>query len=187
MFLFFLWRRLKEDYPKEIIFGVASLVLIGLLVGYLASFKFFPNWFFWFEAFGAFLGFSIGILKYDTRFFETFEAIFLGFLPWLSLFYLKNFISRPTVLLGVIFVLNFALLLLFDFLDIRYKNFSWYKSGRIGLSGLLTAGVFFLIRAAIATFFPFVISFSGRKEIILSGLCAFTIFFLIYNLAKQET
>ena len=58
--------------------------------------------------------------------------------------------------------------------------------GILVLAGLLAAGVFFLVRAAIALAFPFVVSFLGLSEIVLSGVCAFTIFLLIYNLSKDD-
>ena len=186
LFLFLFWKRLKEDYSSNIIFGLSFFVLLGVFLGYLTSRYFFPHWFFWFEAFGAFLGFAIGIIKFNTRFFETYEALFISFLPWLTLFYLAELIKKPSLAIAVITLLNFSLILLFDFVSMRYKNFSWYKSGKIGLAGLLTSGVFFLLRAAIATMFTSVISFLGLSEIILSGVCAFTIFLLIYNLSKDD-
>lgn len=185
LFLFLFWKRLKDDYSSNIVFSVSFFVLLGTCLGYLISAYFFPRWFFWLEAFGSFLGFTIGIIKYNTRFFETFEALFISFLPWLTLFYLAEFIKKPGWAVGVIVLVNFGLILLFDFVSTRYKNFSWYKSGKIGLAGLLTSGAFFLTRAAIATLLPSVVSFSGRSETILSGVCAFTIFLLIYNLSKE--
>lgn len=184
LFLFLIWRRLKEDYSANIIFSLEFFVLTGLLVGFLISLNFLPVWGFWLEAFGAFLGFSFGILKFNLRFFETFEAVFVAFLPWISLFYLNSFFKSPGWVRGLLFGFNFFLIFLFDFINLRYKNFSWYKSGRIGLAGLLTAGVFFLFRAAIATILPFMVSFSGRSEAILSGICAFSLFLLIFNLSK---
>jgi hypothetical protein len=184
LFLFLVWRRLKEDYSANIIFSLEFFVLTGVLVGFLVSLNFLPAWGFWLEAFGAFLGFSFGIFKFNLRFFETFEAVFVAFLPWISLFYLNNFFKSPGWGEGFLFVFNLLLIFLFDFTARRYKNFSWYKSGRIGLAGLLTAGVFFLLRAAIATILPFMVSFSGRSEAILSGICAFSLFLLIFNLAK---
>ncbi len=186
LFLFLFWKRLKEDYSSNIVFSFSSFVLLGVLLGYLTSRYFFPHWFFWLEAFGAFLGFAIGIIKYNTRFFETYEALFISFLPWFTLFYLAELIKKPSLAVGVIVLINFGLILLFDFVSTRYKNFLWYKSGKIGLAGLLTSGVFFLLRAAIALVFPSVVSFSGRSEVVLSGVCAFTIFLLIYNLSKDD-
>ena len=186
LFLFLFWRRLKEDYTSNIIFGVSFFVLAGFLSGFLVSKYFFPHWFFWLEAFGAFLGFSFGLVKYNTRFFETFEALFIAFLSWLTFYYWVEFTKKPSWGGGMVAFLNFGLILLFNFVDSRYKNFNWYKSGKIGLAGLLAAGVFFLVRAAIALEFPFVVSFPGRSEIVLSGVCAFSLFLLIYNLAKNK-
>ena len=186
LFLFLFWKRLKEDYSSNIVFSISFFVLIGIFLGFWISKYFFPDWFFWLEAFGAFLGFSIGFMKFNTRFFETYEALFISLLPWLTLFYLAEFIKRPSWIVGVVSLLNFGLIILFDFVSIHYKNFSWYKSGKIGLAGLLTSGVFFLIRAAIATIFPSMVSFSGRSEVVLSGICAFSIFLLIYNLSRNQ-
>lgn len=185
LFLFLFWKRLKEDYGSNIVFGLSSLVLSGTFIGYLVSRYFFPHWFFWLEGFGAFLGFAIGIIKFNTRFIETYEALFIAFLPWLTLFYMVEFVKKPNLGIAVVVFLNFGLMLFFDFVSSHYKNFSWYKSGKIGLAGLLTSGIFFLTRAAIATLFPYVVSFLGLSETVLSGVCAFTIFLLIYNLSKE--
>jgi len=176
LFLFLFWRRLKEDYSREIVFGSAFLILLGVVIGFWLSTSFFPNWIFWFEAFGAFLGFSWGVFKYSLRFFEAFEASFLGLLPWLALFFVTKVIYVSMAIL--------VLIVLFIYLNAKYKNFAWYKSGRIGVAGLLTAGVFFVGRASLAIFNPTMVSFAGRSEIILSAISAFTIFLLVYNLAK---
>ena len=186
LFLFLFWKKLKEDYSSNIIFGLSFFILLGAGLGYLTSKYFFPHWFFWFEAFGAFLGFTVGIIKYNTRFFETYEALFISFMPWLTIFYLFEFIKKPGVEVAITTLLNLSLILLFNFVSLHYKNFSWYKSGKIGLAGLLTSEVFFLLRAAIALIFPSVVSFLDRSEIVLSGVCVFTIFLLIFNLSKDD-
>lgn len=186
LFLFLFWKRLKEDYSSNIVFSISIFVLLGIFIGFFVSKYIFPNWFFWFEAFGAFLGFSLGIIKFNTRFFETYEALFVSLLPWLILFYASEIIKKPSWVMGIVLFLNLGLLLLFDFVSIHYKNFSWYKSGKIGLSGLLSSGIFFLLRAAIATVVPSMVSFSGRGEVVLSGICAFSIFLLIYNLSRSQ-
>lgn len=182
---FFLWRRLKEDYSSEIVFSLAALIILGISLGYFVSLRYFPGWWFWLEAFGAFLGFSLAIFKYDLKFFETFEAVFIGLIFWFGAFIAGNLIKVPGYPSFFYLLSALALIGLFYFLDRRYKNFSWYKSGRIGVSGLMVAGIFFLIRVVIATFFPFVLSFAGRGEIILSAICAFSLFLLIYNIARE--
>lgn len=179
LFLFLFWRCLKEDYPREIVFGSAFLILLGVVIGYAVSLNYFPDWFFWLEAFGAFLGFSLGIFKYSLRFFEAFEAAFLGLLPWLAFLFVTRQIYISVFILGLI--------TLSVYLKTKYKTFLWYKSGRIGLSGLLTAGVFFMARMVVAIFFPTMVSLTGKGEIILSGISAFTIFLLVYNLARSQT
>ncbi len=185
IFLFLFWKKLKEDYSSNIIFSLAFFILMGTLIGFLVSKYFFPAWFFWMEGFGAFLGLSLGITKYNTRFFETYEAFYISLMPWLSLFYLSQLINNPSFGIAMVTIVNFGFIIIFNFINVRYKNFSWYKSGKIGLAGLLTSGTFFLTRAVIASLIPSVISFLGLSEIVLSGVCAFTIFLLIYNLSKE--
>ena len=177
-FLFIAWRRLKEDYSAEAIFSLCFLILIGLWGGELAAGKYFPAWWFWLAGFGAFLGFAFGVVKYNFKFFETFEAVFAGFLPWLTFFYL---LKTPLVSL---FILGLGGL--FVFLEKKYKTFLLYRSGRIGLAGVLTAAVFFLGRIVLATFFGPVLSLAGKSEIILSLVCFSSLVLLIVNLAKAE-
>lgn len=184
LFIFLFWKRLKEDYNSDIVFSISFLILLGTFIGHLLSRYLFPDWFFWMEAFGAFLGFAVGIFKYNTRFFETYEALFISFMPWLTLFYLVELIRKPGFGMAVVVLVNVGLILLFNYINIRYKNFSWYKSGKIGLAGLLTSGIFFLMRSVIASILPSMVSFLGLSEIVLSGVCAFTLFLLIYNLSK---
>ena len=186
IYLFFIWRRLKEDYLAEKIFTLSLFEICGIALGYLISKRFHPVWFFWFEGFGAFLGFSLGIIKYEMKFIETFEASFIAIMPWISIFFLKDYISAHSVFSLIFSALSFSLIIIFYYLDARYKNITWYKSGRIGFAGLTIAGIFFLLRASAATLFPYVLSFVGKSEIILSGVCAFVIFLLVYNLAREE-
>jgi len=178
LFLFLFWKKLKEDYSSNIIFGFSFFILLGAGLGFLASKYFFPHWFFWFEAFGAFLGFTVGIIKYNTRFFETYEALFMSFMPWLALFFLTREIYISVFILGLI--------VLSVYLKAKYKTFLWYKSGKVGLVGLLISEAFFLSRAVVALLFPSVVSFLGLSDIVLSGVCVFTIFLLIYNLSKDD-
>ncbi|KKT33345.1 MAG: hypothetical protein UW21_C0012G0005 [Candidatus Woesebacteria bacterium GW2011_GWB1_44_11b] len=54
----------------------------------------------------------------------------------------------------------------------------------MGFSGLLVAGLFFLIRAGVATAFPTVLSFVGGVEGTVSGIVAFAFFLGLYNLSR---
>lgn len=185
LFLFLFWKRLKEDYPSSQIFTTSFYVLVGVLLGFLVSLKVSPQSWFWFELIGIILGLGVGILRYKLRFFEVLEALTLGLLPWLALVFLRDSIINSSLASFLSFFAVTCLITLFAFLDSHYKNFSWYRSGRIGFSGLTTLGTFFLLRAAVASFFPFVISFVGKYEAILSGVAAFGFFLATFNLARS--
>lgn len=187
VFLFFFWRRLREDYSGTQIFTTAFYILIGIVLGLIVSSKFFPLWWFWVSLTGVLLGLVLGILRYKLRFFEVFEATLMAFLPWLFLVFLSDSISKSSPISLIISALVLGLGGVFYYLDSQYKGFVWYRSGRIGFAGITTAGLFFLIRMALATFFSFVLSFSGKSDIFLSGICAFILFLLIYHLARSET
>lgn len=184
LFLFLFWRRLKEDYPTPEIFTSAFYVLFGVLLGYLISRFYFPGLWFWLEGVGIALGLTLGVVRYKFRFFEVLENLVLGILPWLGLIFLKDSIKLSSLTSFLAFFAVACLLTLFAYLDASYKNFSWYKSGRVGFSGLTTLGVLFLLRAAFASFFPNVLSFV-KYEAILSGITAFVIFLAIFNLARS--
>ena len=179
LFLFLFWRRLKEDYSRQIVFSSAFFILLGLFSGSVVASNLFPSWFFWLTTFGAFLGFSLGIFKYSLRFYEAFEAAFFAFLPWQVFYYL----GRSLFLAGFLVFL----ILFFNYLNGHYKGFGWYKSGRIGLAGLLVAGLFFLVRSALAIVNPALLFLASQSEAVLSGISAFTIFLLVYNLAIESS
>lgn len=185
LFLFLFWRRLKEDYPANQIFTTAFYVLGGILLGYLVSLKVSRESWFWTELAGITLGFNVGILRYKLRFLEVLEALTLGLLPWLGIIFLQDSIDNSSLSSFLSFFAVTCLITLFAFLTSHYKHFAWYKSGRVGFSGLATLGTFFLVRAAFASLFPFVISFIGKYEAILSGTAAFVFFLATFNLARS--
>lgn len=184
LFLFLFWRRLKEDYPTSEIFTSAFYILFGALLGYTLSRFYNPGLWFWLASLGIALALTLGVLRYKLRFFEVLESLILGILPWLGLIFLKDSIRNSSLSSFLSFFATACLLTLFSYLDASYKNFSWYKSGRVGFSGLTTLGALFLLRAAFASFFPSVISFV-KYEAILSGVAAFVIFLTTFNLARS--
>jgi len=178
LFLFFYWRRLKEDYISGKVFSSGFYIAIGVLLG-IAGLNFFTSglWF-W----GGLLGFGLGLFlslwRFKLRFFETLEAAGVGMLFWLGvIFALDAFANSSLSSLYACLVIG-GLIFLFFFLEARYKDFSWYKSGKVGFSGLTSLGFFFLIRAFVAFFFPFVLSFVGKIDVILSAIIAFALFYL---------
>ncbi len=186
IFTFLFWKRLSEDYSSYIIFTSAFYIFIGVLVFYLLSLKLLPTWFFYFELVGAGAGLSFAIFKFKIRPYEAVEAAVVSFLPWLGLFFLKDSVRNLSLFSFVGFLVLLILLFLFYYLSLHYKNLSWYKSGRIGFSGLATLGIFFLIRAGVAIFFAGVVSFVGRSETAISGALAFICFLTIFNLGRVK-
>jgi len=185
VFLFVVWKRLKEDYPAENVFSLCFITTLGMVLGYLLAKLFAPSYWFWMEVSGILLGLVFLTIKKGLKFYETFEALFIAFLTWFGIYWVFLFIKTPAItsLLASLLIVSF--IILFYLLDANYKDFTWYKSGRIGFAGLTTAGLFFLSRSAIAFLFPFMLSFSGKTDAYISGAASFIIFLLVYNLAKE--
>ena len=186
IFLFFFWKRLKEDYLSSQIFTSAFYVVLAILLAKALSLRFFPNYWFWAALAATALAIAIGILRYHLRAFEALEAVGVGLLPWLGLTFLADFANNSASPSGLSALVVASLIVLFFFLDARYKSFAWYKSGRVGFAGLTVLGIFFLIRAAVAAFFTNMLSFMGPRESILSGTIAFVLFLTVFNLARQN-
>ena len=186
IFLFLFWKKLKEDYISTQIFSSAFIIIAGTLVFYLISRFYIPAWWFWFGFFGFLVGLVIAILRFGLRPYETFEAVIISVLPWVSLLYLNDSIKNASLTSLIGFAITLGIVFLYIFLNSRYKNFTWYKSGRVGFAGLTSIGIYFLIRGLIAIFFPFVVSFVVDYEPILSGSFAFSFFLLVFNLSRKS-
>jgi len=186
VFLFIFWKRLKEDYPSSQIFTTGFYIIIGIFLAMTISAKMLKPWWFWLSFSTAISGLVLAVLKFKLKFFETFEAGVIATLPWLGLAFLSDSIQKSNLVSFVSFVVTTLLIVLFYFLDAHYKRFSWYKSGRVGFTGLTTLGLFFLLRAAVAPVIPNVLSFSGKYEAVISGILAFISFLLVFNLARTR-
>lgn len=186
IFLFIFWKKLKEDYASEIIFSTSTFILVGILTGFLLSSKFFPVWFFWSEFLGAGSGLLYGIWRFKIRPYEAVEGCVISLFPWLAYLFVKDSVVNSSIISFAAFLVILALIFTYFFLDMRYKSFAWYKSGRAGFSGLATLGLFFLTRSTLAIFFHDVLSFTGKYEAYISGSFAFLVFLLVFNLSRQE-
>ncbi len=184
VFLFLFWKKTKEDYTSSQIFSVSFLVLFGLFVSFLASSFYLSNFWFWsvFAVFLIVLLFSVWRLK--LRFFETYEAALISVLPWFSFIFLLDAMKTLSWFSFAGFIFIWLLILLYVFLNLNYKQFSWYKSGKVGFSGLSVTIVFFLSRFLVACFFPSVLSFAGGVDKVLSAAFAFLFFLLLLFLAR---
>lgn len=178
LFFFYLWKRLKDDYHYEKVFNLSVFILIGLLSGFLVSQYFFSNYWFWLEIVGISLGFIFGIKTQKIKFIESFEGLIIGFLPWLGFYYLVNAILTYNLISFLYFWLTAVSVFLFFFLDSQYKKYSWYKSGRVGFSGILTLAIFFILRAGLF--------YVNIFEVVLSLTTSLLLIILLYNLSRNN-
>lgn len=185
IFLFIFWKRMREDYASGIIFEVATYILLGIALLNLVGIKLFPDWFFWTSVVGAAGGLALGILKFRLRFYESLEAVTLGLMPLLAFTFLKDSVVSASLSSFLGFLSILLIIFIFYFLDTHYREFTWYKSGKVGFAGLSTLAIIFTVRSAIALIGIHVLTFTGKYEAIVSGAMAFVCFILIYNLSRR--
>ena len=186
VFLFIFWKRLNEDYSSDIIFQVGTYILIGMAVGLTASKLFFQTWFFWMSALGVMAGMGLMLLKFKLRFFETLEAVILASMPVISLMFFTNSIASSSLNSFIAFVVCLILIFLSYWFDVNYRNFTWYKSGKIGFAGLMVAILFFLARTVVAILGISMVSFVGKFEPIFSGISFVISVVLLMVLGKKK-
>lgn len=184
-FAFVFWRKLKEDYLNSQIFAATLAIALFISAFCFIAGKYLAGYLFW----GGFAGFMLGIAvssyRLKLRFYETFEAAVAAVFPPLSGVFLWDGIRRSSLFSLAAFVVTAGFLMIYKFINDKYKNFGWYKSGRIGFAGLTTLGLYFILRGAVALVFPFMLSFSGGYETIVSGVASFFLFLAVFDLSKK--
>jgi hypothetical protein len=186
IFLFIFWKRLKEDYSSEIIFKTAFSALTGILIAELIAAKFYPPAFLWFEFLGGIGGLGAAVLSFRVRFYETFEAFIISVFPWLSFIFLKDSVVNSSLISFFAFLVVLTFIFIFYYLDVHYKGFTWYRSGRIGFAGFATILLIFVVRSTIALLGITVLSFLSGYEGMVSAIAALTSFALLFNLGRQK-
>lgn len=185
VFLFIFWKRLREDYSSEIIFKTAFNILIGILIGFLIFLKFPLIGFFWPVFIGSLMGFSFSLFRFKIKFFETFEAFTIALFPWIGFTFLLDSVIHSSLNSFFAFIAILIFVFIAYYLDTHYKNFTWYKSGKVGFAGIVTLSIFFVIRSTLAIFEIHMISFVDLKiEAVISAAAAFICFILLFNLAR---
>lgn len=186
LFLFVFWKRLKEDYSSNIIFNSGMSILLGIALGTVFAKLIAPEWFFWTSFLGSLLGMFLMILKFKLKFYETFESLVLAGIPLISLVFFKDSIISSSLHSFLAFVASLVLIFLAFWLDVNYKNFTWYKSGKIGFAGLFSGIIFFLARTIVAILGISMISFVGKTDIVLSGISTLIFIGLLINLGRLK-
>ncbi|EKE05865.1 MAG: hypothetical protein ACD_19C00176G0087 [uncultured bacterium] len=171
---YLLWRTLKDDYHYEKIFNLAFAILFGFIVGSIISKYVLSDYWFWLSFGCILLGFFVAIIRQRLKFYETFEALVVGVLPWISIVFLVDSINNSSLSSFITFWIGSICFALFFFFKSYYRTFTWYKSGRVGFAGILTATIFFLARTA------------TNHEPYLSGSVALLLFLVLYKLSKNE-
>lgn len=185
LFLFSLWKKLREDYIPSFIFSLGFYILFLLFSTYVLAIEFQPGYVFWFCFLGIAAASSAAIYRFKMRRFEVIEAVVLSSLPLLlSLSIHQYIVTARREWIGIVLFMV-GLLALYFFLDMHYKKFTWYKSGRVGFTGLVILGIFFLARAVIALLSPSVLSLV-RGDAVISGIIAFLSFLSLFKLSRES-
>ncbi len=184
-FLFFFWRKLKDDYTGTQVFTGGFYTLFGLAIGFLGSKMYLPIAWLWFSLMGSFIGLMLARFKFKYRFFESLEGWIIGNLS--IVLALNTFtLIRDFSLFNIVHLLaTLATFAVYFFINKRYKKYVWYRSGREGFSGLLAAGLYLVFRASFLLFSG-IINKVIIIEAVLLGILAFVSFLTLYNLSKKE-
>lgn len=186
-FLFVFWKKLKEDYIPNQIFSTASSAILGILLANILAFNFFPSWWFWTSFIGFSAGLVISIHRFKLRFLEVLDAAVIAMLPWLMVIFLIDSVvsSSTSSLVASAFIL--LLIAIYLFIETHYHKITWYKSGKIGFSGLSVLAIFFLARFLVALTFDNVLSFVGKIDIYISIVLAMALILAIFGLSRRES
>lgn len=168
---------MKDDYHYERIFNLSFITLATLSISSLISTNFFPVYQFWFNLFGLTLGYGIGGYWQKIKFYESFNSLVISLLPWFGVIHLVRSIANSSLIEFVIFWVCLLLIFLYFLIESQYRKFIWYKSGRVGFSGLMIAGIFFALQ---------VVVLDNIFEKYISTAIAFVFFLLLYKLSRSK-
>ena len=184
VFLFTLWKGLREDYKINSIFTFGFSVLFFVVAGLFLSSVINRGIWLWAAVLGMCFGLLLGVAKTGIRLLDAVESGVLSLLFLMECAMTGLFLSlySPSTFAAGVFVL--WLILLYYYLKTRYKSLSWYKSGKIGFSALSVLIVFFVTRIPVALFFPNMISFLGKIDALPSALVALIFIFGLVRLSK---
>ena len=163
IFMYLLWRDLRDDYGDQKVINYAWVALFGFLLGGRITYGLTnwgvwnDNWLSWFSVWNKpgtnYLGSYLGLvltswlvsIKNQWKFLSLMDDIIKPTLFFSSLlmvdewirsnFYLKTMIYLSLLVLDIVLV---------NWLKKRYRSFIWYKSGKKGFVLLFNNFLFFL-------------------------------------------
>ncbi len=187
MYLFIFWKKLKEDFYSEVIFRIGFNILIGLAIGILFALKFAKPYFLWAGFTGGMLGLAFTLIKFKFKFYEVLEAFIIAILPWLGFVYLFDSVRHSSFSSFLGFLAILILILVSYFIGAHYKNFNWYKSGKMGFTGLAILIIMFFARSVLALLSVSMLSLvNSRVEILISGLGFVSCLILLVRLSLEK-
>ena len=168
VFLYLLWRNLKESYDDQKIIEFSWLALLGFLVFGRLGYGLI-NWGIWNKDLVDWLsvwnkpGMSytsgyLGVVlvgwlytkKQQWKFLNFFEDLVDPFLIMVILMMVDEWVRSKFSWQVLIYILMIILIyLLGDWLGKRYRSFVWYKSGKKGFVLLATNFLFFLVLSVV--------------------------------------
>jgi hypothetical protein len=156
-FSFVLWKKLREDYKNEEIFKFTIFIFLGLFIGWWIALTFARSFSFWITILVPFIAGTYVHRRLGLRFFEIIDALAPAWFAFLFFSYSGVFLSHlinthsfnfklPTWFVLAEIALSLGSTVLYRYLLVRYRKFSWYPSGKVGFAGLASLGVYFIIR-----------------------------------------
>ncbi len=173
---FLIWRRLREDYPDEEIFTFNVFVLAAGIAGALAAGWLERGYFGAFSGWGMFVTGTAAIWQWCKRKKWDFWDLsdYLAVLSmWLWL--LGSLALGPERKLDMGFAAGGIIIL--SGVKNNYRKFRWYKSGKVGLTGLIGVLYFCAAEISVAMLSPIKVYWGGLTagQWISSWTAAFTL------------
>lgn len=155
LFSFILWKRLKEDYTNEQIYGwTLRILLVELIVLWIVQ-VWLPDVTFLILFLTTAASGYILLGKIGIKFFEFIDAFAPAWFTFALLSWIgasmgqgqEAFFNLNNLIIRVIpeFLISILSLYLFLFFLKRYRRFSWYPSGKVGFAGLTSLLIFFFL------------------------------------------
>lgn len=185
LYLYFFWRKLREDYESKVIFSTAFLILLGVCLGVVLSFSFNIYYWYWLIFTIALSTLVVSAILFKIKIFEALDGLVLALLPLQVAMFFVDFIEGMTIYGLVPLVFAFLLLPLYFVTSRYYKRILWYRSGKVGFTGLAVLGVNFSLRS-VAYFLGGVLSLTDINDLYLSLAVALLGFAGIIYLAKSN-
>lgn len=179
IFAYVFWKKLREDYPNELIFSLTLALLASGVFAWWIFQKFLYDFVFWGIFILPVLFGSYFVKKFDMRPFEVIDAVSISWF-WFAFFAAAGtqlaILQMPVLLSLPQALIPLISLGIYSFFIRSYRSFSWYPSGRVGFAGLASLALYFLLFAVFSLYQ--VVALSLSREL-LNGIIGLVLFLLL--------